>query len=324
MKPTFHAAAVNDPLSDPAVLIRFSRERRSLLFDIGDISPLSAADMMKVSDVFVTHMHIDHFIGFDMLLRVLLRREQPLRVFGPRGIIDAVEGKLKGYTWNLIQEYPIHIDVHEISGQQMRVAGFYAENGFSKVELYNRLFNGTALQEESFRIDALELWHAIPVLAYSISEDVHININKEILASMDLPVGRWISGFKHALRTGAPEDMLIEIEGRKLRFADLKPAAVLTRGQKVVYATDMAPTEENISRLVEFAKGADTFFCEAFFLDAEKERALERNHFTAALAGRAARSAGAQRLETIHFSPKYTGRETEINEEAEAAFRGEI
>ncbi|MCE5313354.1 MAG: hypothetical protein LLF86_09415 [Nitrospiraceae bacterium] len=324
MKPTFHAATVNDPLSDPALFIRFARERRALLFDLGDISRLSAADMMKVSDVFVTHMHIDHFIGFDMLLRVLLRREAVLRVFGPLGIIDAVEGKLKGYTWNLIQQYPIRIDVYEISGSAMRRAGFYAETSFNKTDLGGAAFSGVALKEEAFTVSALELRHGIPVLAYSISEDVHININKEALESMSLPVGRWLSQFKCALRTGAPDDTVFDINGIRVRLADLRSAAVLTKGQKITYATDISPTDENIKKTTGFARGSDIFFCEAFFLHSELERALERNHLTAALAGRIAKEAGVQRLEVMHFSPKYTGLEQEIQQEAEAAFRGEI
>ncbi|MDX9715244.1 MAG: hypothetical protein RBT37_07425 [Dissulfurispiraceae bacterium] len=324
MKPTFHAETVNDPLGDPALFIRFSRERRALLFDLGDISRLGAADMMKVSDVFVTHMHIDHFIGFDMLLRVLLRRESLLRVFGPHGIIDAVEGKLRGYTWNLIQDYPIKIDVYEISGDEMKHAGFYAENVFRRLDLGSEPFSGIALREEGFLVRVLELWHGIPVLAFSINEDIHININKEVLMSIGLSAGKWISEFKHALRTGMPDDMIFNIDGRQIVLADLRPAVIFTKGQKITYAADIAPTDDYIKEISEFAMDSDIFFCEAFFLDDEFVRALERNHLTAAIAGKIAKNAGVKRLELIHFSPKYTGREHEIYEEAETAFRGDI
>ena len=104
MKPTFHHRLVNNFFEDPCVYVRVLREKRAFLFDLGDISRLSPSDIQKISDVFVTHTHIDHFIGFDILLRALLRRESPLRIFGPANIIGCVEGKLKGYTWNLIKE----------------------------------------------------------------------------------------------------------------------------------------------------------------------------------------------------------------------------
>ncbi|MBN2655359.1 MAG: ribonuclease Z [Nitrospirae bacterium] len=324
MKPTFHAETVNDPLGDPALFLRLLRERRALLFDLGDISRLSAADMMKVSDVFITHMHIDHFIGFDMLLRVLLRRESPLRVFGPLGVTDAVEGKLKGYTWNLIHGYPTKIDVYEVSGSQIKHTGFYAENEFMRLKIGTDSFKSIILQEEGFAVRALELWHGMPVLAYSINEGVHININKEALASMNLSVGRWITEFKHALRTEASDDKIFNIDGKQIALADLRPAAIFTKGQKITYATDISPADENIEKISEFAKDADVLFCEAFFLHAEIDRARERNHLTAAIAGKIAKDAGVKRLQTMHFSPKYTGRENEIIDEAEAAFRGDI
>jgi ribonuclease Z len=79
MKPTFHHRPVNGPYEDPALYVRLLRQRRAFLFDAGDISSLSQGDIQKLTDVFVTHTHIDHFIGFDLILRSLLRRERPLR-----------------------------------------------------------------------------------------------------------------------------------------------------------------------------------------------------------------------------------------------------
>ena len=50
---------------------------------------------------------MDHFIGFDApLLRVALGRGKTLRLYGPPGLIANVEGKLHGYTWNLVDGYP--------------------------------------------------------------------------------------------------------------------------------------------------------------------------------------------------------------------------
>ena len=102
MKSTLCASLVNDPFGDPGLLVQFLFQKRSLLFDLGDISPLSNAELLKVSHVFVSHTHIDHFIGFDRLLRTFFGREKTLTFYGPENFIKNVEGKLAGFTWNLV------------------------------------------------------------------------------------------------------------------------------------------------------------------------------------------------------------------------------
>ncbi|HTO79718.1 MAG TPA: ribonuclease Z, partial [Methylocystis sp.] len=101
----FDPAPVNDPFGDPALYVDLVFERRALLFDIGDISSLPTRKLLRISDVFVTHRHMDHFAGFDHLLRYMLGRDKSLGMYGAAGLIDAVEHKLKAYTWNLIEGY---------------------------------------------------------------------------------------------------------------------------------------------------------------------------------------------------------------------------
>ncbi|MBI4697620.1 MAG: MBL fold metallo-hydrolase [Nitrospirae bacterium] len=114
MKPSFHARLVNGPFDDPCLYVRLLRESRALLFDAGFTTNLSARDILKTSDIFISHAHIDHFIGFDNILRTSLKKEGPLRFYGPAGIIDRIEGKLRGYSWNLIGEYPAVVEVSEV------------------------------------------------------------------------------------------------------------------------------------------------------------------------------------------------------------------
>src|SRR4030043_647395 len=147
MKPTFIHSLVNPPFEDPSLYVRIMREKRAFLFDIGTISSLKPGDLQKITDVFVTHTHIDHFIGFDLLIRALLRRELPLRVYGPANIADCVEGKLNGYTWNLIREYPLKIEVFSVDGDTIAASRFDAENGFARIENGTRHFSGVLLKE---------------------------------------------------------------------------------------------------------------------------------------------------------------------------------
>ena len=101
----FDAMLINDPFEDPGLYVDLVFERRALLFDLGDLGRLAPRKLLRVSDVFVTHRHMDHFTGFDRLLRLLLGRKKAVGVYGPTGLIDAAEHKLKAYSWNLIEGY---------------------------------------------------------------------------------------------------------------------------------------------------------------------------------------------------------------------------
>lgn len=321
MKPTFHHRLVNSRYEDPCLFVRMLRESRAFLFDAGHIDSLSSGDLLKITDVFVTHMHIDHFIGFDTILRALLRREAPLRVYGPQGITDSVEGKLRGYTWNLIQEYPIKIDVFEIDEDQITRTRFHAVDSFRRTDITAVRFEGAALTAPPLTVKAAPLSHGIPCLGYSLEEDFHININKAALTELNLPVGPWLAQLKRMIRQDADPETKLTVEGRDIRLGDVSHIANVTEGQKISYVTDVSPEPNNVNRVVELVKGSDTLYCEAYFLHEDVERAYERNHLTARIAGDIARRADVRNLALIHFSPKYRDRMEEIEAEAMEAYR---
>src|SRR3546814_14078271 len=90
----------------------------ALLFDLGDLAPLSARDLLRVRHVFVSHMHMDHFIGFDQLLRVNIGRDKQISMVGPAGFAAAVGHKLQAYSWDLVDRYAtdLIIDAFEVIG----------------------------------------------------------------------------------------------------------------------------------------------------------------------------------------------------------------
>lgn len=324
MKPTFHAHPVNGPFEDPCVYIDIFREGRAFLFDLGDLRRMPAGKLLRVTDIFVTHMHIDHFIGFDTILRTALRSETPLRLYGPRGLLGCVRGKLSGYSWNLIRDYPLRIEAYEIGAEGIAGAHFTARDSFAETGGLNSSFSGEIRTEGLFTVRATLLSHDIPVLAYSLQEDYHLNVNKDLLGRKGLPVGPWLAELKDAIRAGSPGSLVIAVEGRRFPLSEMRDLVTVTRGQKISYAMDVSPTQENCERLVDFVRGSDTFFCEAFFLERDREKALARHHLTAASAGRIAREAGVGTLVLLHFSPRYRDCEADICREAADVFGGTV
>ena len=106
MRPLFHPSLVNGRYGDPTVYVETLFERRSLLFDIGEIFSLPPRKLRRIEQVFVSHEHVDHFVGFDHLLRLLVGHEKSVQLFGPSGFTERVFHKLQAYRWNLVESYP--------------------------------------------------------------------------------------------------------------------------------------------------------------------------------------------------------------------------
>jgi ribonuclease Z len=321
MKPIFIHNLVNSPFEDPTLFVRIMHEKRALLFDIGNISKLQPPDLQKITDVFITHTHIDHFIGFDTLIRAILRRDTPLRVYGPSNITDCIEGKLRGYTWNLIKEYPIKIEVCCIKENKKTFSSFHAGKNFQRIDKSTSKFDGIILKEPLFTVRAIQLDHQVPCLAFSIDEEFHININKASLKEKNLPVGPWLSNFKKAIREHGTEDTSFVISHKKYTLKELIDIAKITEGQKISYVTDISMNDNNIKKATDFVNNSDTLYCEAYFLEKDRERALERFHLTAKVTGMIARKAHVKHLVAMHFSPKYRNYQETPGDEAIREFK---
>jgi ribonuclease Z len=333
MRPSFHPRLVNDPFSDPGLYIPFLFERRALMFDLGELYPLSTRDLLKLTHVFVTHTHMDHFIGFDALLRVFLGREKQLHLFGPPDFFRHVEGRLAGYSWNLVGEYQTDftLKVTEVHPKKTLTKVYKCQDRFvPKRAEVKRPFSGILLKEPAFRVEAALLDHRVPCLGLSLVENFYVNIIKEGLRELDLPVGPWLNRFKKALYDqkdpGSDFHVTWEERGSVVKektfiLGDLEQRiARISSGQRITYVTDLLGSPENLEKVLALAKNADHLFIEAAFLDCDKETAERKYHLTAREAGEIARRAGVKQFTIFHFSPRYTERSEEIEREAAEAF----
>ena len=334
MRPSFHPRLINDPFSDPGLFIPFLFEKRALMFDLGELQSLSPRDLLKVTHVFVTHTHVDHFIGFDTLLRIFLGREKELHIFGPPDFFSHVEGKLAGYTWNLVNDYQYNfvLKVTEVHPDKTLTRMYLCREKFkSKYGLIEKPFSGILLKDPSFYVEAVLLDHRIPCLGLSLIESFYVNIIKEGLRELGLPVGPWLTRFKKALfeKEDPESDFFVTweeggtiIKERRFTLGDLsRRIARISPGQKITYVADIIGSPENYEKIIDLAKEANHLFVEAAFLDRDKETARIKYHLTAREAGDLAKKAGVKQFTTFHFSPRYSHSAEEIKKEAIEAYQ---
>ena len=135
MKSSFRPALVNGPFQDPALYVALRWQGDAILFDLGRIDRLNPANCLRLSHVCISHTHMDHFMGFDQLLRLTLPRDRELTFSGPPGLIDNIAGKLAGYTWNLTESYTLKLIVVERHAAHLTRASFRAATGFAREPL---------------------------------------------------------------------------------------------------------------------------------------------------------------------------------------------
>jgi ribonuclease Z len=334
MRPILHPSLVNGRSGDPALYVETLFERRAILFDLGDISNLSPRKIQRLEHVFVSHAHIDHFIGFDRLLRVLIGREKTIKLYGPTGFIDHVHHKLRAYRWNLVDRFTtdlVFVVTEVDTGLETRTTRFRLKNGFAAEAVgSDQIVEGALYSEPTFRVSTAVLEHRTPCLEFAIEETAHVNVWKNRLAELGLPVGSWLRELKRAVIEGEGDDHPIRVgsrsktsDQRTMLLGELRSVVTVTPGQKIGYVTDVADTALNRKAIVRLVQNADLLFIEAAFAEADVALAAERAHLTTAAAGSIAREAAVRRIEPFHFSSRYRGEEARLLNEVMIAFAGQ-
>jgi len=320
---------VNDPFSDPGLYLDFRYGRRAILFDLGDVSALSSRELLRVSHVFVSHTHVDHMAGFDRLFRLCLHRLLPLTLIGPPGFAAQIEHRIRGFTWNLLDENSVDFCLRamDYDGSALtRAAEFHAREAFARREIAPPEFpRGVAWMEDEFRIEAVALDHGIPSLAFALKEVLQVNVWRGMLDDMGLPPGPWLNEAKRAVRLGLADDHPVAVPGGKtIRLGELKERALrIAPGQAVAYVTDAAPHPENRAKIVQLAHQADQFFIEAVFLERDRSLAVASLHLTAWEAGSIAREAEVRYVTPFHHSARYLSEPDALRTEVFESFRAE-
>lgn len=333
MRQLFDPRLVNDAFGDPALYVDLRDEGRALLFDLGDVARLPPRLMLRLSQVFVSHTHMDHFVGFDGLLRVVLGRQDHLALFGGPGFVAQVEHRLRAYTWNVVHRYSVELvlDVCELGlDGWVRRACFSSRHGFAREDGTPVACAGGVLHDEPLlRVRAGFVDHEMPCLAFALEEKPRPRVDKVRLAALGLATGAWLRDLRLAVQGGAPAGTPIRLQWRDRRGEHEAVRSVgelsgvlrdAAPGRRIGYVTDLRFTDANRRALSALLSGVDQLFIESVFLEAEADHALRKNHLTARQAGLVARELGARQVVPFHFSPRYGGRAAEIEAELRAAW----
>lgn len=312
-------ALVNGVFGDPLLHLRLRHQRRSLLFDLGEGARLPARVAHQVSDVFITHAHLDHIAGFLWLLRSRIGDFPPCRIYGPPGLAANIDSLSRGILWDRVEAWRPRFEVIELHGSLRRRFRIEAGDRCSGLG-EEAASDGLLLDEPAFRVRAITLDHVSPVLAFALEPSAQINIRKDQLVKRALTAGPWLTELKRRIQMQA-HDILIQLpDGRQASCDTLaKELALVSPGKRLVYATDFADSEANRRRVIMLAQGAHTFFCEATFIEADRARAGRTAHLTARACGEIAQTAGVGQLVPFHFSRRYQDCPEQVYAEIAAA-----
>lgn len=313
---------VNGSAGDPGLFIDYPGRDDAILFDAGENAGLGADRLGDLGAVFITHHHIDHFIGFDRIVRANLDRDKTLHVFGPAGTIRKVFDRIKSYEYPFFSFQKLVILVREVEPGRIRTAALECLKRFPEPEPVEAPWDGPDLFEgPGLRVEAAFADHTVPCLAFALVEQTGYHPDRAKLAAGSLRPGPWVGRTLARLRAGDPPETPVTISGGRFRLGELAESYFArSPGVRVAYITDTAMSEAARPGLLQLAHRASRLYCDSFYADAERKQAQKHRHLTATEAAGFARDAEVESLILIHFATRYQGRYERLVEEAQATF----
>ena len=296
---------------DPSLYVEPLNLAHAFLIDCGN-HHLGHARLLRARFLFVSHTHLDHFIGFDSWMRVHLGSTNTLHVIGPPGTAQHVFHKIHGYVWNLAESVYLKYKVTELN--PLRTFDLLPTEKYELQEVEPVWPAIDAKEEWSFRFASLQHL-SIQSYGYRLFTRDQWRVDEEALENSGFPPGPWLKEIK------ARENGSVLIEEKEFEIADLrKQLLYFAPGYAITYITDAVFHEENIPKMIELAAESDHLFCESSFLKEDQDRATKTHHLTTVQAATIAREARVKQLHLFHFSRRYAGLEHLFLKEARSIF----
>ena len=220
----------------------------------------------KISHVFISHLHGDHYFGLIGLMTSLAlnHRSMDLHIFSCEPLREILEKQLQ--VASAVLPYQVHF--HILKREEV-------------------IFEDDSIQVESFKVD-----HRIECWGFLFREKKNLRkINPEKVEAYGIP-----SSFFDRLHSG--EDYISE-EGRVIANEELTVPA--TSPRSYAFCADTRYYEP----IIEKVKGVDLLYHEATYLQGQEDKAYSRFHATSLQAGMIAKRAEVKKLILGHFSSMY-------------------
>jgi ribonuclease Z len=189
----------------PALLVRRGAER--ILIDCGEGTQrqlLKSGGLADLTDVFITHLHVDHWLGLPGLLQTfsLRDRDRPLAIHGPAGLAELMRSMKRVYG-----KLSFPVEVVELEA-------------------------GESVRRDTLEIQAINVRHRVLAYGYVLAEDPRpgrfdAELAEELGVTPGPDFGRLQRG--ETVNGVAPEQVIGETrEGRKVAVSgDTAPCETL-------------------------------------------------------------------------------------------------
>jgi ribonuclease Z len=260
--------------------------------------------VQSIEHVFISHFHVDHAIGFDVLLRLHIGLDRQVHIWGPERTAEFIQHRLRGYVWNLVADSNLSFCCHDVSEAVVTSRTFLCREGFAQAhDVTHTPHNGPILDEPDFRVRAAVLDHGIPVLAVAVEEPERLNVDTDVLDAKGWRPGPWL---QHVKNVDQPDSDTVDVDGSPMQLGDVRRQLLnRTVGRRVAFVTDTILDVNTEERVETLARGVDTLFCEASFLEVDRNLADTHHHMTARQVGRLARRLDVGQLVLVHPSDRY-------------------
>ena len=281
-------------LDDPILAIRLKPISQFLLVDCGKIDHIAKRVLKSVSTVFITHAHMDHFMGFDTFARSVLVSSKTIDVFGPPSTATRLENKLRAYDWNLVEDYYCNFCVHEIHPQSKKIFLLKGSEGFNKSYQDSQSLTDKVIFDNKYlKVQAELCDHIIPVLAFKFTEKPGFAVDGKKIDQLGYVRGPWLKELKsHFYRSEGSKSETIELyrkdhQGNN-KIEKQNPDILYQRIRRettpasIGYMTDIGFTEENIRKIRDLMKEVTLLASECTYLGGEIEKARQTDHLCTA------------------------------------------